>query len=201
MRIIAGALRGRAVALPKGSRIRPATGYVLEMVMNLFTPQRLASGAFLDVCAGSGLVGFEALSRGAPAALFVEAERATAFALAETARRFGVRERCQILNRDARRCMPRVAELLRAQLDTGWPAQISCVFMDPPYIPGLALDILERFGRWLSEPGARLLLSGDALVIVRTPDPLPETVPALMLHSVRQAGSAKVYVFLPREPA
>jgi 16S rRNA (guanine966-N2)-methyltransferase len=189
------------VALPKGSRIRPATSYVLELVMNLFTPARLAAGAFLDICAGSGLVGFEALSRGAPAALFVEAERATAFALAETAKRFGVRARCQILNRDARRCMPRVAELLHAQLETGWPAQISCVFMDPPYIPGLALDILDRFGRWLSEPAARELLSAAALVIIRTPDPLPETLPGLSVHSVRQAGSAKVYVYLPREPA
>jgi 16S rRNA (guanine966-N2)-methyltransferase len=197
MRIIAGELRGRAVELPKGSRIRPATGYVLEMVMSLFTPARLEAGAFLDICAGSGLVGLEALSRGAPAAVFVEAERATASALGETARRFGVAERCQILNRDARRAMPKVAETLEGQIETGWPSRISCIFMDPPYIPGLALDILGRFAQWLEGAERPALLDPDALLILRSPDRITQELPRLSLQSTRQAGSARIYVYAP----
>ena len=56
VRIIAGELKGREVQIPRQSRIRPATGFIRELAMNLFTPRRIEGGVFLDLCAGSGLV-------------------------------------------------------------------------------------------------------------------------------------------------
>src|SRR5205809_7168156 len=120
MRIIAGSLRGREITLPKNSRIRPATGFVREMLMNIYTPQRLQSGAFLDICAGSGLVGFEALSRGAQHVYFIEVDAQTTQALKDNAEHFGVTEQVTVLRADARRSAPRIAKSAASH------ARISC---------------------------------------------------------------------------
>jgi 16S rRNA (guanine966-N2)-methyltransferase len=187
MRIIAGELKGQSVVLPKGSRIRPATGYVRELAMNLFTPTRLTGGVFLDICAGSGLLGFEALSRGAARVVFVEADRRAAERLRSTALRFGVRDRVAVVVRDARRCFP----ALRRALDS---AQVAAAFLDPPYIPCMAEDLLTRCGVAVD------VLAAESLLIVRTPDTLPEKVPGLQLVAHRSAGSGRLWLYQPSTP-
>jgi 16S rRNA (guanine966-N2)-methyltransferase len=184
VRIIAGELKGREIVLPRGSRIRPATGYVRELAMNLYTPKRLEGAVFLDVCAGSGLVGFEALSRGARRTIFVEADRRTASQLRDTAEHFGVNERISIIAIDARRCFATLRNALGGQL-------VDAVFLDPPYIPGMAVDLLYRFGTVTD------LLAPDGLLMLRTPDQLPEEIPGLQFAEKRHAGNGALWLYYP----
>jgi 16S rRNA (guanine966-N2)-methyltransferase len=184
VRIIAGELKGREIVLPRGSRIRPATGYVRELAMNLYTPERLQGAIFLDVCAGSGLVGFEALSRGAARTVFVEADRRTASQLRDNAERFGVSQRITIIALDARRCFATLRNALGGKL-------VDAVFLDPPYIAGMAVDLLYRFG------AATDLLAPDGLLVLRTPDDLPQEIPGLQFIDKRTAGNGALWLYYP----
>lgn len=190
MRIIAGTLKGREVSLPRSSRIRPATGFVREMAMNLYegavgeTGGLLTNGIFLDVCAGSGLMGFEALSRGARLAYFVETDSRTAQAIRATAARFDVAAQAQILHCDARRCFTALAKRLGSE-------RIDAAFLDPPYIPQMAESILMRLS------AASTLFAPHALIIVRTPDELPVALDGLNFISNRTASQSKLWLYRP----
>lgn len=185
VRIIAGELKGREIRLPRGSRARPATGYVRELVMNLFSPDRLRDGAFLDMCAGSGIVGFEAVSRGAPMLLSVEVDRRACENIRNQAREFGIAGQLQLIKVDARRCLSAVSKQLRDGM------KISCCFADPPYIAGMAASLLPALG----SEGAPW--SDDARIIIRTPDELPESSPGLELLDKRRAGNAWLWIWRP----
>ncbi len=185
MRITAGELKGREIRLSKGSRARPATGYVRELVMNLFNPDRLAAGAFLDICAGSGIVGLEAVSRGAPLLFSVEVDRRTCDDIRSLAREFDILQRVRILKVDARRCLTVVEKQL------GETHKVSCCFVDPPYIEGMARSLLPGLGQC---PG---IWDADARIIIRTPDDLPESTEGLELIEKRKAGNAWLWVFVP----
>jgi 16S rRNA (guanine966-N2)-methyltransferase len=187
MRIIAGELKGREIVPPRGSRLRPVTGMVRETAMNLYTPERLTAGPFLDLCAGSGLMGLEALSRGAPRAVFVEADGRTAGHLRRTLEQLGLGASAQVLKMDVRRC----ANAVRRCLD-GVPA--SCVFLDPPYIDSMADELLAACGRFSG------LIANDGLLIARAPAALPQEVPGLRHVSQRQAGRSCLGLYQP-DPA
>lgn len=150
--------------------------------MSLYTPERLESGAFLDICAGSGLVGFEGLSRGAQHVYFVEVDAQTTQALKENAAHFGVAELVTVLRVDARRSAPRIAKATQEH------GRISCAFIDAPYIPGMAQDLLDRFAGALGGDEFRAAFSEDALLIARTPDKLNPELPNLELSEHREAG-------------
>lgn len=198
MRIIAGSLKGRQVSLPRGSRARPVTGMVLELAMNLFGPERLDGGIFADVCAGSGLVGFEAVSRGAELAFMVEVDPRQARQLSATATEFGVSTRVKVLRTDARRCF----RAIQKSLPEG--QALGAIFLDPPFIPGMARALLTALGaaRRSAEDEGNALLAPDALVIMRTPDHLDEdeggtAVEGLDFLEKRPAGSAKLWLYGP----
>ena len=171
------------------------TSFVLELAMNLFGPERLAGGIFADICAGSGLVGFEAVSRGAELAFMVEADSRQARQLAATAADWGIREAVTVLRTDARRCFGTIA----GKLPEG--RRLSMVFLDPPFIPGMARDLLEA----LSVAARRgNLLEPGALLILRTPDRLDQDpagpgAEGLALIEARPAGSAKLWLYRPAE--
>ena len=191
VRIIAGKLKGREVSLPRGSRIRPATGSIRETVMNLFGEDLLA-GPFVDICAGSGLVGFEALSRGAPRVVFVEADRRTARRITDSAREFGVDTEVAVLNTDARRCYKGLVKILENEAPR-------CIFLDPPYIMGMAQDLLLSLSRHSA------LIDERGLIIIRAMEKLPEEVPGLRYLAHREAGRHWIYQYrpspVPQEPA
>lgn len=182
MRIIAGELKGREIAPPRGSRIRPATGKVREMAMSLYTPARLTAGPFLDLCAGSGLMGLEALSRGAPFAVFVESDGRTAAHLRRTLAQLGVAGRAHVLRMDVRRC----ANAVHRSLDGAAP---TCVFLDPPYLGSMAAELLSVCGR---QP---VLLAERGLLIARAPQALPLAVPGLRCVSQRRPGRSHLALY------
>jgi len=177
VRIIAGELKGREISPPRGSKIRPATGLVRETVMNLFTVARLQAGPFLDLCAGSGLVGLEALSRGAPRVVFVETDSRSAGHLKKTLHAWDLLERATVLKLDARRCFKTVDKILDGQ-------PVACAFLDPPFISGMAGDLLEHFGRQAK------ILSADGRLIIRAVERLSDNVTGLAQLSQRELNRA-----------
>src|SRR5512141_2155348 len=100
MRIIAGSHRGRRIVAPRGRDTRPTSDRVREAVFNLIGP---VDGAdVLDLFAGSGALGLEALSRGAASATFVEADRAAAEAIVSNIEKLGL-EGARVYREDAAR--------------------------------------------------------------------------------------------------
>jgi 16S rRNA (guanine966-N2)-methyltransferase len=151
MRVVGGRLRGRALATPKSHAIRPTADRLRESLFNILlhsygdpiTPARV-----LDLFAGTGALGIEALSRGAAFALFVDDGAEARALLRENVAALGLGGVSRIFRRDATR------------LGTVHPLEpFSIAFLDPPYGLGLAEKSLAsaRSGGWLAS---------DALIVV-----------------------------------
>ncbi len=139
MRIIAGQWRGRVLAAPKGDATRPTADRTREALFSMLTSRvgGFEGLAVADLFAGSGALGFEALSRGATSCLFVEQDRAALDALRANADKLGVR-----------------ADIRASSVLALGPAAkpLDLILMDPPYGTGagsVALDKLARLG-WTS---------------------------------------------------
>src|SRR5947208_1570068 len=120
MRIIAGTNRGRRLVTPKGLDTRPTGDRVREAAFNLIGP--LDGATVLDVFAGSGAMGLEALSRGAAGVVFVESDRAATHAIEQNLDK--LRLRGTVLREDALRA-------LRSEAQAG--RRYDLVLVDPPY--------------------------------------------------------------------
>jgi 16S rRNA (guanine966-N2)-methyltransferase len=151
VRIIAGRFRGRRLAsLGKGdsaAHLRPTADRVRESLFSMLDHRGLIAGArVLDLFAGTGAMGIEALSRGASAAVFVENGRTGAGLIRENMRSLGVAGEARLLRRDATRLGP----------VEGDPFDL--VFLDPPYGKGLGERALDsaRAGGWIA-PGAHVV--------------------------------------------
>ena len=184
MRIIAGRFKGRRLAAVRGS-MRPTADRVREAVFNILGAE--VSGArVLDLFAGSGALGIEALSRGAEAAVFVEQHPT---ALAVLRRNL---ELCGLTAQTAVLAQP-VAAALRGLAAQG--RNFTLVFCDPPYGQGLVRDTLERLGEvGLVAPGGLVAAEHS-----RRDEPAPE-YGALARIQERRYGDT-VVTFYRREAA
>jgi 16S rRNA (guanine966-N2)-methyltransferase len=158
MRIIGGALRGRSLKAPLGLSTRPTSDRARQALFDVlahadFAPD-LAGARAVDLFAGSGALGLEALSRGAAFCLFVETAEAARAAIQSNLEALDLFGRGRVHRRDATRLGPRPAA-------AGPPFDLA--FLDPPYRQGLgeraAAALLE--GGWLRE-GALLVLERAA---------------------------------------
>lgn len=122
MRIVAGTLGGRRIATPKGQAIRPTAERVREALFNRLGP--LPGGAVLDLFAGSGALGLEALSRGAATCLFADEAPASIACVRANVAALGLEE-CTRVRRGA------FERVLRDEARTG--ARYDLVLLDPPY--------------------------------------------------------------------
>src|ERR1700722_12416042 len=104
LRLTGGTLRSRSVRTPSGRAVRPTPARVKEALFSILA-DRVADANVLDLYAGTGALGFEALSRGAAHATFVEQHRPTADALRGSAQALGVSERTTVLNMPAERAV------------------------------------------------------------------------------------------------
>ena len=154
MRIIAGDWGGRRIKAPPGRDVRPTTDRVREAWMSTLGG-RLDGLTVLDLFAGSGALGLEALSRGAEHATFVEIARTSLRALEDNVRALDARGRVTIVKGDALKYLRRLE-----------PGAFDLALADPPYGEGHAADLLARFAE---VPFARALW-----VEHRTGEPLPE---------------------------
>lgn len=134
MRIIAGALKGRRLAPPTWDGLRPTSDKLRETLFNVLAP-RIVGAQVLDLFAGTGALGLEAVSRGANAVTFVEDDRRAQTLIADNVRRCGVADRCVIVPASAARGLER----LRYRPDF---TPFDIVLLDPPYdrSPESALD-------------------------------------------------------------
>jgi 16S rRNA (guanine966-N2)-methyltransferase len=136
MRIIAGELKGRRLVTPRGRMTRPTADQVRIALMDTLAP-RLPGARLLDLFAGAGGVGLEALSRGAAHATFVERDAAAVAALRRNIDTMGVADRARVLPLEAGRALLRL-EAAGERFDI--------VFLDPPYDTALTDATLDRLG-------------------------------------------------------
>lgn len=177
MRIIAGAYKGRTLKSPPSLNVRPTSDRLRETLFNVIAP-RIQDSRFLDLCAGSGAVGIEALSRGASHATFVDRSRKS----------------CTLVESNLALCrVPKdqhviycseVGEFLRQTRAQPW----DIIFFDPPYQDDY-LKTLEFFGNNSSK-----LLTDDGILIVEHhhKNTLPETIESLRRTRVLKQGDSSL---------
>ncbi len=184
MRITAGEWKGRRLATPKGRTIRPTADQVRTALMDTLVPW-LPGARFLDLFAGAGGVGIEALSRGAAEALFVEIDPIALAPLKENLSRLGAGDRGRVIRRE-------VAQALETFTHEG--QRFRLIFLDPPYGSALAAETLKRLA-----DGA--LLEPGGLVIAQhlTKEPLPERFGALGRWKSRRFGETTLTFFRREE--
>lgn len=180
MRISAGEHRGRRLRSPRGLRTRPTSDLLRQAIFNVVESQ-VRGACVLDVFAGTGAVGLEALSRGAAAATFLERDRQAVASLRRNLESLGVTARARVIVGDA---LASVARLTSAG------ETFDCVFVDPPYGGDLALRCVEVLA-----PGR--LLSENALLIVQAfhKSALPPRLETLQWCWARRYGETRLTVY------
>ena len=159
MRIIAGQAHGRKLKAPRGLKTRPATARARESIFSRLLVRLDFEGLrVLDIFAGSGSLGIEALSRGAAHATFVDSSKASAAAIRENLRALGFAANGTVINSDLRRAMP---ELSAAGKTFG------LAFIDAPYANDISAEVL----RMLAELS---LLGAGGWVVIRQSKRAPE---------------------------
>jgi 16S rRNA (guanine966-N2)-methyltransferase len=183
MRVLAGALKGQRLVSPRGPATRPTADRVRIACLDTLAPY-LVRGPFLDLFAGAGAVGIEALSRGAPTAVFVELESSAVRALRDNVARLQLGERARVMREDAARAVLTLAR--RGE-------RFAVVFLDPPYASARAADALGA----VASGGA---LAPDAVVVLQhaTKRPPPDAPGVLSLWKARRFGETTLTFFRPR---
>lgn len=161
MRIIAGKAKGHKLETIDGLATRPTTDRIKETLFNIIAFD-LPGCRFLDLFAGSGAIGMEALSRGAEQAVFVENAAPCHDVIKRNLAHTKLGDGARLLCMDAAAALDRLAEE---------NAAFDVIYMDPPYAAGLAEMMLEKILK-------KNLLSGDGYAIWERAAKLPYTLPA-----------------------
>ncbi|MCP4678249.1 MAG: 16S rRNA (guanine(966)-N(2))-methyltransferase RsmD [Deltaproteobacteria bacterium] len=152
MRIVAGQARGRKLIVPKGREVRPTADRVREALFSMLG-SRISNARVLDLFAGTGALGLEALSRGAASAVFVEKSKSVRMILKKNITNLGFESKAGVIPGDARSTL-RVLKNDAVKFDV--------VFLDPPYAGTLLEETLGAIG-------AQGLLEQEAFVIAEHP--------------------------------
>jgi 16S rRNA (guanine(966)-N(2))-methyltransferase RsmD len=174
-RIVAGTLRGRHLAAPRGTATRPTSDKVRQAIFNLLG-QFFEGGSVLDLYAGSGALALEALSRGCERALCVDADREAVEVIRRNAESLGLGGRVDVRRGRVEQVLP------------GLPRDaFALVFLDPPYSegPDAALPLA---GACLA-PGGRVVAEHDAR------RPPPDAAGPLRLLDRRSFGGTGVSIY------
>ncbi|MCE7929330.1 MAG: 16S rRNA (guanine(966)-N(2))-methyltransferase RsmD [Dehalococcoidia bacterium] len=140
LRISGGTAKGLPLAEPRGHRLRPTSGLVREAIFNILG-DRVSGSAVLDLFAGTGALGIEALSRGAASAVFVESEPAACQAILQSLARAGFTKSGRVIR-------GRVPAALRSL-----EGEFNVVFLDPPYDFEGAEEALAALGPFVAPGG------------------------------------------------
>jgi 16S rRNA (guanine966-N2)-methyltransferase len=175
MRVIAGSRKGHKLAAPRGLDTRPTSDRVRENVFNLVGP--VDGARVLDLFAGSGALGIEALSRGAASAVFVERDLDAVRSIERNLDKLRLTG-ARVIHGDALRAI--------AQEAIGG-AKYDLVFVDPPY--GMLTEIQPRLARHLPS-----LLAADGVLVVETDSRTEPELP-LAIRTSRKYGQTSVTLF------
>jgi 16S rRNA (guanine966-N2)-methyltransferase len=177
MRVIAGTHRGRPLKAPPGANTRPTSDRVRESLFSILG-DRVQDARVLDLFAGSGALGLEALSRGAASVAFVDDDRAAIAAV--EANLTALKSGAEVRRTDALR-------FLRTASQTG--AQYDLIFLDPPY------RLAERLAPPLSEALPAVLAPG-AVAVAESDRRAPLTLD-LPLNDERRYGDTLIRIYGP----
>ncbi len=175
MRIIAGERKGHTILAPKGLETRPTSDRVRENVFNIVAPW-VEDARVLDLYAGSGAMGLEALSRGARAAVFIEADP----------------DAVRAIERNLDKLRLSAATVLRINVTTGLAQEAAAarkydlVLVDPPY----AMTDYGALARYFPA-----VLADDGLLVLETGARTEPELPGLAVRTTRKYGSTRVTVF------
>ncbi|RLK47127.1 16S rRNA m(2)G-966 methyltransferase [Alkalispirillum mobile] len=181
LRIIGGAWRGRRLSVPRGPDLRPTGDRIRETLFN-WLQARVPGARCLDLFAGSGVLGLEALSRGAAEVVFVERHPRVAAALRARLRDLGGEARGRVEQTDALRYL------------AGPVQSMDVVFLDPPFRSSLGGDALHAVAthHWLA-PDGRVYLESDSH------QPAPELPSGWVVHREKRAGGVRYALVGPAE--
>lgn len=172
LKIISGSLRGKTLTTPSHS-LRPTSSKVRGAIFNSIAPY-LEEAAFLDLCAGSGAMGFEALSRGSKHATFVDSHPSAIAALKKNVASLDLAEQTTIVRSDAYTFLSKTTKIF------------DIIFVDPPYDSNLGARLIEQIDQGN-------FLTPCALVLLESPKPLP-TTSHLKLKKEKIYGNTSVYI-------
>jgi 16S rRNA (guanine966-N2)-methyltransferase len=175
VRVIAGSRKGHKLVAPRGLDTRPTSDRVRENVFNLIGP--VDGARVLDLFAGSGALGIEALSRGAASAVFVERDREAVRTIEHNLDRLQLTG-ARVVNGD-------VLRTIAQEATTG--AKYDLVLVDPPY--GMLPEIQPRLARHLPP-----LLAAEGLLVVETAARTQPELP-LPVRTTRRYGQTQVTLF------
>ena len=175
MRIIAGSRRGHTIQAPKGLDTRPTSDRVRENVFNIVAPW-VEGARVLDLYAGSGAMGLEALSRGAERAVFVESDPEAVRAIERNLDKLGLTG-ARVVRGDA---------LTGLGQEAGAGRKYDLVLADPPY----TMTDYQPLSRYLSG-----VLADDGLLVFETAAKTEPELPELAVRTSRKYGSTRVTVF------
>lgn len=182
MRIVSGEFRGRAIVTPAGERTRPTSDRARQAVFNILEHAAWSPGLrelrVIDLFAGSGALGFEALSRGATFCLFVETDEQARGAIRQNVDAMGLFGRTRVHRRDATD--------LGVRPGADGPA-FNLAFLDPPYGKGLGETALAKLaaGGWLAD--------GAVVMFERGSDEPDFAVEGFEKLDARDYGAARVH--------
>ena len=188
MRVVGGAWRGRTLKAPPGRATRPTSDKVREAVFDVLESllragtAGWADQAVLDLFAGSGALGIEALSRGDGTADFVESDAAAAATIAANLAATGFEERATLLRLTAERAAARLS------------GRYTLVLADPPYYDEGAPGVVEELA------GSQLVGADTVLVLEHhRRRPAPEALGPLRMYRSRRHGDTVVSIYRGRE--
>lgn len=185
LKICGGTLRGRLLAAPKGDQTRPTSSQVRAALFNI-VGQDCTDWAVLDLFAGSGAMGIEALSRGARSACFVESHRLALQALRRNIEELLLQEQVQVLPLSAQQALGRVQ------------GPFDLVIADPPY--HLKIEGLSA-GEWVAKQmdTMNLLAPRGWLIIEGATAPSHLALSQLQMQEVRSYGDTFLWILRGRE--
>jgi 16S rRNA (guanine966-N2)-methyltransferase len=178
LRIIAGRWRGVPITFPARAELRPTPDRVRETIFNWLQPT-IADARCLDLFAGSGALGFEALSRGAAAAVLVDRDSQIVRHLQDTAKKLGA-ENAQCIASDALKFLAQT------------PAPFDVVFLDPPYASSVLSEVCRRLDEGWLQPAALVYLEAPA------ESGLPELPSGWSVHRSKRAGQVGYHLLRAR---
>ena len=187
MRITGGQLKGRLLISAEDSTIRPASDKVKQALFNIIGHD-LTGYIVLDLFAGTGAYGFEALSRGAKHVVFIDNSSAALLIIKKNISQLGVFEQCLVRQQNII-----ASDFFKASDGYGY---FDVVFIDPPYKSGLIAPILKK-------AGSSDFLSPRGVLIAETnkEENLPEKEGNLILWQVRKYGSTCLWFYIKEESA
>ena len=181
MRITGGELKGRILCSIRGRNIRPTSSKVRQAVFNIIGND-VSGFHIIDIFAGTGIMGIEALSRGGESALFLDSSNRSVALIKKNLELCGFSSKGHVIKRDIREGIPQHDKLQQGSIDLA--------FIDPPYgkdlIPGILESILQR----------GIMAEGSFIVTESVKhDGLPDKVGDFFLDKTRLYGETKIDIY------